>query len=411
MAFPSYFDPTVTVDRNNWAITMICNSERSGKQVSSSGSNHAILAIEKVKKNGELYRQLLHLTGPSSTRAPNEVIFQGSYCYVGMLRVGEVKLSKRHLTEVSYTHKSETWVRSAEKVRIIKKQAKQEKNNPSQYPRAFSIFGNKSFFTKDLETFKITDPLIAAFANCDKKLFLWLYDRAQKCRDGIPPGIERLKDRYFNPLCDEYPYCYEGRGDGGYNIARREVWSVWDRGRTTENQGPIDWILGRENFCWRFHIRDKRFSEIAELFAKSESPQAREELIQNAPEKEKKFFIEIRDSLEERIKWHKDYVREYFEKAAKKISSQYPQLKERVKSLLSDCEKDAFSACNKMLMTIYEHSDLCRLKPDSCFTWAREKLALADIKMEDKSIECFVSPTRMYLEPVKKGGACCDYNE
>lgn len=402
MPYASYFDDNVFINRDNWAVTMICNSESSGQQVSFFGNNHAMLVVESIKKSGELFRQIIHLTGPASVQQPNEVMFLGSYCYVGMLRIGKVLLSSKNITNVSYTHKSETWLRSAEKVRIMRRDAKKERDHPSEFPRPFSIFGNRSVFTSHLETFKITDPLVNALANSDKKLFLRLYDRTQKCRDGLSPGIERLKEPYFNPLIDPYPYSYRSHGDGGYNIVQSVAWHVWDQGGINENQNLIDRVLLKQNFCWRSHISDKRFSEIADLFKKTISSEEREQLIQDAPENEKRFFITVRDRFEKSIKSYNDYIRGYFNKAAQKILRKYPQLEDRVHNLQSYCEEDAISTCNQLLMTIYEHSDLCRMKPDSCFTWACEKLKLIDVEIANKGIEFIISPTKMYLSPVNK---------
>jgi len=140
-------------------VTMICNSTSSNKPAtSSSGNNHAVLAVEGIKKTGEAFRQILHLIGPFSHKQPNEVIFKGGCCYAGMLRIGEVKTS--NVKFFRYTHKSETWIRSADKARAMRHVIKEERDNPAAFPRPFSIFGNRSLLTRDLKTFKITNPLL-----------------------------------------------------------------------------------------------------------------------------------------------------------------------------------------------------------------------------------------------------------
>ncbi len=135
-----------------------------------SGSNHAELVIESIKKTGQLLRQRVHFIGPCSTKQPNAVVFEGSGCFVGKLRAGTVLITK-HKEVVDFTHKSQTWLRSAEKVRLLRRDAKKERDNPLEFLRPFSILGNRSIFTAYLDTYKIIDPLVSAIANCDFGLF------------------------------------------------------------------------------------------------------------------------------------------------------------------------------------------------------------------------------------------------
>lgn len=411
MTYASYFNPDILITRDYWAITMICNSESSGRPAISSGGSHAMLVLEKVKKTGEFFRQVIHLVGPGAHKEPkNGVAFLGCPFYAIHNRVGDVLFLKdgKHIQDARYTHKSETWLRAADKVRVMRREAKLERDNPTIYPRPFSIFGDRSVLTKDLETFKITDPFIAAFAYCDKLLFLKFFDRVQKCRDGLSPGIERLHERYFNPLEDNDLYACGDHADGGYNVAKVStfaVWKSWQRvGNVVDNIG--NWFgpefLGRErNLRLRNNISEERAVEIANLFAHSETPQNREKLIQSAPDHEKKFFVTVKARFEQQLKDLNAYILSDFKSVKLKIVSTYPALNERVQDFMNVCEKDALRACRQIMWLIHEHASLCRITPDSCFTWAREKLLLVDVELTDVGTERLLSPTKMYL---KKAG-------
>jgi hypothetical protein len=50
-----------------------------------------------------------------------------------------------------------------------------------------------------------------------------------------------------------------------------------------------------------------------------------------------------------------------------------------------------------ILKLIAEHANLIPLTPDSCFTWAREKLTIIDVEIPDVGIEFLISPTKRYL--------------
>jgi hypothetical protein len=186
LSFPSYFDASVLVDRDHSAVTMICDSNRA--------KNHALLAVEMIDENQSLTIHFVHLKGLFSHQNPNKGVFQGCCCSTGFRRMGIVEIRDMTGKTIDYTHKSSTWIRSAEKVQDLMRRAELERDNPSEFPRPFSIFGNKSILTSDLDTFKITNPLVAAIANCNKTLFKWLYRTAKETIKKYP-----LDERYQHP--------------------------------------------------------------------------------------------------------------------------------------------------------------------------------------------------------------------
>jgi hypothetical protein len=95
------------------------------------------------------------------------------------------------------------------------------------------------------------------------------------------------------------------------------------------------------------------------------------------------------------------------QKLAHKISRDYPKLTERVNELVSNFNKDPLKTYRDLLYTIYENTDLRPIKPDSCFTWAQEKLALIDVEMEKKWFESILSPTKCYIHPIHERKWSC----
>lgn len=411
-SYKSYFNSNLEINREIWATTLVCNSTSScGGKPSSSGNNHAMIIVEGVKDSGEYFRKRVHLLGPASTDEKNPVAFRGSKCCMGMQRIGRVEIEDRtHRTTEHHTHKSQTWLRSAEKVQNLMRQAELERDKPSEFPRPFSILGNKSVLTSDLETFKITDPLVAAIADCNKEIFLKLYDRVKKCRDGV--GIERLNERYFYPMNHLYR-----DDDGGYNIARHATWCVWDENRVHLPSLLEFFMLEDPPFCWRSRISGDRMCEIADLFKSTETSEDRERLIEEAPQQEKEFFVSVKKKFEDMLRWHqhgltntrtflgwKGYGKRVNDLCAK-IIFKYPELEERVTAFMHEFGESPISTCCQLLLTIFNSTDLCVLTPDSCFTWAREKLTLIDVEMPSMGIDSCVSLTKCYLTPIKRG--CC----
>lgn len=416
----SYFNPSIVITQQNWATTLICNSTRSRRQTPLSGSSHAVIVIEGVKESGKYFRKIVHLTGPDSTNETNTTVFRGSCCSMGMQRIGEVKISDiTDKPNVFHTHKSPTWLRSAEKVRDLLHRAELEKNRPFEFPRPFSIFGNRSIFSNDLETFKITDPLIAAIANCDKKLFLKLYDRVKKCRDGAEPGITRLNENYFYPLEDEYPhYCGPGHPDGGYNIVTSVINNLWnDYVRPLTFGEKVIYEFERPP-QWRSRISDNRVVEIMELFKEAQTSEERDRLIEHAPQLEKDFFTLAKERIERMLRLKKEELLDtgtilWWDGYGKRVNNlvtkiilKHSELEERVTNFKRAFNESPISSCCHLLLTIYNSTDLCILTPDSCFTWAREKLRLIDVEIEDTGMESCISPTKCYLTSVNSG--CCN---
>lgn len=356
MTYISYFDSKITVDRDNWAVTLICNSQCSGKDAScasSSGSNHAVLVVEKVKKSGLLFRQLMHLEGPSSLdKQENDVVFRGGSCYVGMMKIGKVTFSKRHKEEISYTHKSETWLRSADKVRVMRRLAKKQRDNPSEFPSPFSIFGDRSKLTKDLKVvqilnqsgvcrsevespfqipmtflkvFRVNNSLLSTIAKQDRNYFLYLYDCAKvhQNRDNygslfsdgslITNEMEWLRFKCFKVLPQYEP-----------ELAYRLVKKVWQNGVKKKDNwihpafrdqfkikpAPI-WLtfitapfMPKEK-CepWNTIISEDRMEEIQKLFAKADTVAKREKLSKHARYTEFQFFEDVKKRIATHFSW------------------------------------------------------------------------------------------------------------
>jgi len=394
--YPSLLNSNIYIYRDNWAVTMICNSQSSNRPATSSfGDNHAMLAIEGVKKSGEVFRQFVHLMGPLSTQEQRGV-FIGSSCVYTLQRIGAVEI-KSNIKSYRYTHKSETWVRPADQVRLMRREAKQERDRPSEFPRAFSIFGNRSIFSTDLKAFKITDPTVTKIASVNKALLKYFYNTAKQC-------IET----YTHTIFDD-PYFFAETGlfikGCGFNIVNKAIEEM-----SAEVTGN-----GKTTIEWKYKLGAKRIKEIRIAFLETKTTKDRENLI---IETEKKFdkaqeilgAIDISDKRDKDIRFQTlliqqiDYhtnncsklIKKYFDKVSAELDA------ETTKELLESCNGDMLCVYRKVLKLVADHTDLQFLKPDSCFTWAREKLSIVDVALEDVGIEHIISPTKMYLEAVNK---------
>ena len=384
ISYPGYFNnkkpyaPKIEFNEDKWAVTMICNSNSS----SISFSNHAQLVIEGVKDEGKPFKKIIHLTGLTSKQEGVDVAFAGSRHCGGMKRIGKVKTHDVTDKEIDYTHKSKTWVRSSEKVAEMLSEVEKEEVTPEENPRPFYILGRQSKFAGKVDTFTITDPLTKLLSTNDDRLFKKIYERAQKCRDGTFPGIDRLDDPYFYPLQDD------NRNDGGFDISKKTVSKV------------RDWWI------YKNQISNERSLEVINLFAETSTPEEREQLVINAVRTEKNFFNDVKNEIEKTLEKYNNYILYYFNKSLQKIvennQKMEKELLEKINELKLNFEKNALQECRRLIKHIYEYTDLKSLSPDNCFTWSCEKLSKIGVKIPTNGLEKIVSATKLYLDPVKQ---------
>jgi|SRR5208337_68009 len=283
----SYFDKNITINQENWAVTLIANGGIAG--------NHAQIVVEGIR-DSTVFRKILHLNGPNSFVADHDKRVQGFYCYFGFGKLGKVStIDIQPDKKINYNSKSETWLRSAFLVNILISDVISEEMN--QVTKPFNFFGRKSIFSREIEVFEIVglDEGID-----DSYVLLDLYEK--------DPG-----------LCMKLYEMKEKR-----DLAEKEI----DKCRTLS------------------------FSFFADLVYYSPF----------------RSWYEL--SLENKLK---------------KIDDQFKKLQENM-------------ILHYDLHSLISWMSKVKMQPDSCFTWARDKLSLIDVKLQSNSLEFLISPTKMYLK-------------
>ena len=408
--YNSHFNDEIVISQNEWGVTLICNSRSSGSNTRFIGTNHAEIMIEGVTKTNDVFTHKIHLMGEAEKKEkkpkepkendPNKVVFKGLACScAGMERVGRVLVEDKTGKRLHHSHKSETWLRPSGQVQKMMDEAVIEKDFPMQNHRPFSILGDRSWFTVNLETFEIRDTFVNMLANSDSRKFEKLYKRVETCKNGSYEGIQRLKQQYFYPLKDFYPHMNGyGKGDGGFSLVKTTMDILWFR-RIEEPNRPSDVFLKR------YEMRGRVRYDVQELFESCTNPEEIDRAIDEYTE-----FEPVRAMLKQGNRWLTDEINEKnyfilkdFRKWAQKAIAMFPQMKNEIDAWMVDFEEDALSACRNFMMRIYENSALNPpLEADNCFTWARKKLALIDVQLEDVGIESVISATKLYMNHVSK---------
>ena len=166
--YPSQFDSSQQINQNNWAVTMVCAQK----------GNHAMLIIEGVNEIGKTFTKRAHLMGPYTSSEQNKGMVRGFNCYFGFGKIGRVAVEDKTDKKIYFSVKSETWIRSAEKVNTLLTAAENEEKNQLANPRAFNIFGRKSIFASNVETFQIDDPVLQEVYKSEPDLLTKVRDEA-----------------------------------------------------------------------------------------------------------------------------------------------------------------------------------------------------------------------------------------
>ncbi len=400
MTHCSKFDNSISIDKDNWAVTVYCNSHCSHKTANFVfGNHHALIAIEGVEKTGDVFRQFIHLKGPNNCNNSNIALFLGSNCYCFHGRIAKVKIEPAPDGEYRYTHKSKTWLIIAEKVITMRAKAQEEQDNPAKFPIPFSFFGNQSILPPNLEVFVIDDnPFIVAISKCDKYLFTMLYDKVLKCRER---GIELLENRCY------YPGSILGKF--GFDAVKESIdelsLSVKNHNATTFEK--LSEFLNPQNspFSWQKLLSSEKIEKIKTLFYENQTAAERQRVIENFTTDEKEFYFILSEKVEAKLDRYNREILAYSDRIHSLVGQlliDHPILTESLQNFTQLFKTDPLAAYRQLLSMIDKSTQLVPIKPDSCLTWARKKLKIVDIELPDVGLEALVSPTKMYLERMEK---------
>lgn len=161
----SYLDPSVSLDENSWGVTMT-RARR---------SFHATIIVERIWNSNDktVNMAVAHLVGP--TLCKDIEVVKDCYSGYGKMGIIEVK-EKADPTRIRYSSKSKTYCVSREKVEVMWAQIKKEEANQNEHPVPFSIFGRESFITKNREYFEISHPELRELYQENPLKFSYLYD-------------------------------------------------------------------------------------------------------------------------------------------------------------------------------------------------------------------------------------------
>lgn len=181
--YPTYFDKTKTVDKDNWAVTMIASM---GKDYF-----HAQLLVETVKDSGEYYKMVIDLVGGGTQPARWKNIInrtEGSLCSAsGFAKIGGVQIREgfaSYYKPIKHSGHSKTWVVDADLVQLMIDKAREESEHPMQNPRLFKIVGNRSYFNAPTKVYVVEKPLEDAYEN-HPALMKEAFDFAEKYKTHI----------------------------------------------------------------------------------------------------------------------------------------------------------------------------------------------------------------------------------
>ena len=162
---PSLMDPSVMITQKKWGVTMTCDPT----------GFHARLVFEGLKEERDpnpYFYQVAHLT------APLRSICKSVHSHTGSIDLSDEK-DREKFTNVKYSKKTQTWLRTKEDIEALIHNIKQETGR--EVP--FHICGRKSIFAHAVEIFEIYDPLVAEIKKQSEILFLHIYDSAQNNGD------------------------------------------------------------------------------------------------------------------------------------------------------------------------------------------------------------------------------------
>lgn len=179
----SLVTPSAIINEQKWAITLVCD-KRNKLDVLITFHTRLIFECFDLKAGGYFFR-VAHLRGSNKRNTIYENCWLFGLNKIGTVLLGEMKLKEQF--KIMYAHKTPTWIVQRNKIEKLLFKIEQEANKP--YP--FIFFGDKFFLSKEAETYRIYDPLLAEIENFDKNLFLRLSDSFQnelKCT-----GMSKIK--------------------------------------------------------------------------------------------------------------------------------------------------------------------------------------------------------------------------
>lgn len=138
----SSVNPKTTITPDSWAVTLICDKK----------NFHARLIFEGMTTNdsNSYFFQVAELLGNKGLNSCG----WGSWNALNPSNSGNVEISARkprNKFKIKYRKKSETWVRSRDKVEEVLRGITSEKTGGVP----FHICGNKSIFSKSAEIYEI----------------------------------------------------------------------------------------------------------------------------------------------------------------------------------------------------------------------------------------------------------------
>lgn len=147
--YPSIVTPSLKLDENNWAVTLVREEWRF----------HALLVFEGVgeiegDKETNYFFRIAHLTAANKENSCVE-----NRCLFGTNKRGTVHLlgaKRKEKFQQRYSCKTATYVVARSKIEKLIQNIRQEASG--MYP--FIFFGDRSVLAKEAAYFKIYDPLL-----------------------------------------------------------------------------------------------------------------------------------------------------------------------------------------------------------------------------------------------------------
>lgn len=163
----SQMDNSKVLTRTQWAVTLIIPDELL--------SHHAELFVEG-NKDGRYFASVIHLTGVALIKNGCDASEGCHYLFSdkGQVKVKELKSGTKWLCKL----KSDTFIRSAEKVQKLIDEAKKEEdlysNKEFTNPTPFHYLGANSVLARESVHYQITDPELREIYDTNRRQFEYL---------------------------------------------------------------------------------------------------------------------------------------------------------------------------------------------------------------------------------------------
>jgi hypothetical protein len=147
--------------------------------VTDKGSFHVRLVFEGIRKDLSSFFIYSHLQGPKTWRRP-QAIFN---CLFGWSKEANIEISRKiehaKLKLEGYGKRSETWIRPREQIKLIINAIKAEKAKQDTHKILFSFFGKRSFLTKKAEFWETDNRELNQLKKSNPKRFEYLAELSE----------------------------------------------------------------------------------------------------------------------------------------------------------------------------------------------------------------------------------------